>query len=222
VLTRPATGPLTSNLLGRPFLVSPPTRHDRTRKRINPHEHSVKIQHKSLITNIFIKANFLARLLLNYTRKGHDQRGRSGYEEKIFMSVIDFIAVRRRQGDTRSEAAPISSDKSRATPAALTASQFTRHIAHIIEDEMRRSLKRHVEVIDPREMIDLAKLVAELKAKYIGTTLAIASNRQPITDSELEQLRGYRVKIQELEAAHNELNEAIASQLVEVRGVVKE
>jgi hypothetical protein len=30
------------------------------------------------------------------------------------------------------------------------------------------------------------------------------------------------VKIQELEAAHNELNEAIASQLVEVRGVVKE
>ena len=197
-------------------------RHDRSRKRVNSHEHRLKIQHKPLITYIFIKANFLAQLLLKYTRKGHDQRGRSGYEEEIFMSVIDFIAVRRRQGDTRSEAAPIISDKSRATPAALTASQFTRHIAHIIEDEMRRSLKRHVEVIDPREMIDLAKLVAELKAKYIGTTLAIASNRQPITDSELEQLRGYRVKIQELEAAHNELNEAIASQLVEVRGVVKE
>ncbi len=138
------------------------------------------------------------------------------------MSVIDFIAVRRRQSDTRSEAAPAASDKSRSTPAVLTASQFTRHIAHIIEDEMRRSLKRHVEVIDPREMINLAKLVAEMKAKYIGTTLAIASNRQPITDSELEQLRGYRVKIQELEAAHNELNKAIASQLVEVRGMVKE
>lgn len=138
------------------------------------------------------------------------------------MSVIDFIAVRRRQSDTKSEATSVVSEKTRATPASLTASQFTRHIAHIIEDEMRRSLKRHVEVIDPREMIDLAKLVADLKAKYIGTTLAIASNRQPITDSELEQLRGYRVKIQELEAAHNELNEAIASQLVEVRGVVKE
>ena len=38
----------------------------------------------------------------------------------------------------------------------------------------------------------------------------------------LEQLRNMRVKIQELEAAYNELNEAIASQLVEVRGVVKE
>lgn len=138
------------------------------------------------------------------------------------MSVIDFIAVRRRQSDTKSEAAPILSETYRAAPAALTANQFTRHIAHIIEDEMRRALKRHVEVIDPREMIDLAKLLAELKAKYIGTTLAIASNRQPITEAELEQLRHYRVRIQELEAAHNELNEAIASQLVEVRGVVKE
>ena len=87
---------------------------------------------------------------------------------------------------------------------------------------MRRSLKRHVDVIDPLELIDLAKMIAEQKAKYIGTTLAIASNRQPITDAELEQLKNFRVKIQELEAAHNELNEAIASQLVEVKGVVKE
>ena len=85
-------------------------RQDRSRKRVNSHEHRLKIQHKPLITNIFIKANFLARLLLKYTRKVHDQRGRSGYEEEIFMSVIDFIAVRRRQGDTRSEAAPITSD----------------------------------------------------------------------------------------------------------------
>jgi hypothetical protein len=138
------------------------------------------------------------------------------------MSVIDFIAVRRRNGDVKPESTPLFSEKTRSTPAPLTASQFSRHISHIIEDEMRRSLKRHVEVIDPREMIDLAKMVADLKAKYIGTTLAIASNRQPITDSELEQLKSYRVKIQELEAAHNELNEAIASQLVEVRGVVKE
>ena len=87
---------------------------------------------------------------------------------------------------------------------------------------MRRSLKRHVDVIDPREMIDLAKMLAELKAKYIGMTLTIASNRTPMTDAELEQLRSLRIKIQELEAAYNELNEAIASQLVEVRGVVKE
>jgi hypothetical protein len=138
------------------------------------------------------------------------------------MSVIDFIAVRRRNGDVKTESTPLFSEKMRGTPAPLTASQFSRHISHIIEDEMRRSLKRHVEVIDPREMIDLAKMVADLKAKYIGTTLAIASNRQPITDAEVEQLKTYRVKIQELEAAHNELNEAIASQLVEVRGVVKE
>ncbi len=138
------------------------------------------------------------------------------------MSVIDFIAVRRRNGDVKTESTPAVATKTRAPAAPLTASQFSRHISHIIEDEMRRSLKRHVEVIDPREMIDLAKMVADLKAKYIGTTLAIASNRQPITDSELEQLKTFRIKIQELEAAHNELNEAIAAQLVEVRGVIKE
>jgi hypothetical protein len=138
------------------------------------------------------------------------------------MSVIDFIAVRRRQ-DNKSEPIPsFFSDKKGKSQAPLTASQFTRHVTQIIEDEMRRSLKRHVDVIDPREMIDLAKMLAELKAKYIGMTLTIASNRTPMTDAELEQLRTMRVKIQELEAAYNELNEAISSQLVEVRGVVKE
>ena len=61
-----------------------------------------------------------------------------------------------------------------------------------------------------------------MKAKYIGLTLTVASNRTPITDAELDQMRGLRLKIQELEAAYNEINEAIASQFVEVRGVVKE
>jgi len=138
------------------------------------------------------------------------------------MSVIDFIAVRRRNGDNVSEGLPPqAAGKARhATP--LTANQFTRHVTHIIEEEMRRSLKRHVDIIDPREVIDLAKMLADLKAKYIGTTLMLASNRKPLTDAELEQMRGLRVRIQELEAAYNELNEAVTSQLVEVRGVVKE
>jgi hypothetical protein len=144
------------------------------------------------------------------------------------MSVIDFIAVRRRtdapRSDAKAEEIPsfFQAKPSGKAPAPLTASQFTRHVSQIIEDEMRRALKRHVEVIDPREMIDLAKMLAELKAKYIGTTLTIASNRTPMTDAEMEQLRSLRVKIQEMEAAYNELNEAIASQLVEVRGVMKE
>jgi len=139
------------------------------------------------------------------------------------MSVIDFLAVRRGNSATNAEASTgTHGAKSRQAPAPLTASQFTRHVTHIVEDEMRRSLKKHVDVIDPREMIDLAKMLAELKAKYIGLTLTIASNRTPITDSELEQMRSLRLKIQELEAAYNEINEAIASQFVEVRGVVKE
>jgi hypothetical protein len=139
------------------------------------------------------------------------------------MSVIDFLAVRRRNGDTAAEASTGTlGSKSRGAPQPLTASQFTRHVTHIVEDEMRRSLKRHVDVIDPREMIDLAKMLADLKAKYIGLALTVASNRTPITDAELEQMRSLRLKIQELEAAYNEINEAIASQFVEVRGVVKE
>src|SRR5579862_1380682 len=130
------------------------------------------------------------------------------------MSVIDFLAVRRRNGDAAAEpaAAGALGLKSQKSPPPLTASQFTRHVTHIIEDEMKRSLKRHVDVIDPREMIDLAKMLADLKAKYISLTLTIASNRTPITDAELEQMRTLRVKIQELEAAYNEINEAIASQ----------
>ena len=138
------------------------------------------------------------------------------------MSVIDFIAVRRRNGDNVSDASAALGTKGHKAAQPLTASQFTRHITHIIEDEMRRSLKRHVDVIDPREMIDLAKMLADLKAKYVGLTLTVASNKTPITDSELDQMRGLRLKIQELEAAYNEVNEAISSQLVEVRGVVKE
>ena len=139
------------------------------------------------------------------------------------MSVIDFLAVRRRNGETAAEATSGGAGlKGRQSPQPLTASQFTRHVTHIVEDEMKRSLKRHVDVIDPREMIDLTKMLADLKAKYIGLTLTVASNRTPITDAEVEQMRGLRLKIQELEAAYNEINEAIASQFVQVRGVVKE
>ncbi|MDX2143068.1 MAG: hypothetical protein SFV19_06915 [Rhodospirillaceae bacterium] len=143
------------------------------------------------------------------------------------MSVIDFISVRRRQDDALSEPggakAKAGTDQTRATaPAALSANQFARHISQIAEDEMRRSIKRHVDVIDPREMIDLAKMMAELKAKYIAMTLTTASNRTPMTDAEVEQLKSLRLRVQELEAAYNEVNEAIGAQLVEVRGVSRE
>jgi len=95
-------------------------------------------------------------------------------------------------------------------------------MSQVAEDELRRAIKRHVDVIDPREMIDLAKMMAELKAKYIALTLTTASNRTPMTDAEMEQLRSARLRMQELEAAYNEVNEAVGAQLVEVRGVAKD
>jgi hypothetical protein len=139
------------------------------------------------------------------------------------MSVIDFISVRRQTGPGQSESAPApAADKARGQPMTLSASQFARHMSQVAEDEMRRAIKRQVETIDPREMIDLAKMMAETKAKYIAMTLTTASNRTPMTDAEMDQLRGARLRAQELEAAYNEVNEAIGAQLVDVRGVAKE
>lgn len=142
----------------------------------------------------------------------------------MVMSVIDFISVRRHAGPGLSESAPApTADKPRpAAPAVLSATQFARHMSQVAEDELRRAIKRHVDVIDPREMIDLAKMMAELKAKYIALTLTTASNRTPMTDAEMEQLRSARLRMQELEAAYNEVNEAVGAQLVEVRGVAKD
>ena len=137
------------------------------------------------------------------------------------MSVIDFIAVRRTKDEHTSHVST-PFDGEHASPGTLTASQFTQHVTHIVEEEMKRALKRHVDVIDPHEMIALAKMVAELKSRYVAMTLTIASNKTPMTDKELEELRGMRLKIQEMEAAYNEVNESIVSQLVDVKGVTKE
>lgn len=139
------------------------------------------------------------------------------------MSVIDFISVRKKNGEALNlQPGPGSAQTARVAPPPLTSSQFARHLAQIAEDETRRALKKHVETIDPREMIDLAKMVAELKAKYVGTTLAFAGNRTPITDAETEQLRGMRLRLQELEAAYAEVTEIVSGQLVDVRGVTRE
>lgn len=135
------------------------------------------------------------------------------------MSVIDFISARRRTAVPAGEPGAGAAATARQAAPTLSASQFARHLGQIAEDEMRRSLKRHVDVIDPRELIDLAKIMAELKSKYIAMTLTLAGNRAAPTDPEIEQLRALRVRLQELEAANAEIGEAVAQHLVEVRGV---
>jgi hypothetical protein len=143
------------------------------------------------------------------------------------MSVIDFIAVRSSKDENASQAAGAFSaasalDNGKVDNGALSASQFTRHVSHIVEDEMKRALKRHVDVIDPHEMIAMAKVIADLKSRYLAMGLMVASNKTPMTDSELEDMRSLRMRIQEMEAAHNEINEAIMAHLVDVKGVMKE
>ena len=143
------------------------------------------------------------------------------------MSVIDFIAVRSSKDEQASQAAAAFNatsalDSGKVGSGALSASQFTRHVSHIVEDEMKRALKRHVDVIDPREMIALAKVIADLKSRYLAMGLMVASNKTPMTDKELEEMRSLRLRIQEMEAAYNEINEAITAHLVDVKGVMKE
>lgn len=145
------------------------------------------------------------------------------------MSVIDFISVRRHADPSVSESTPApSADKLDAgtklhgAPHTLSSSQFARHMSQVAEDEMRRAIKRHVDVIDPREMIDLTKMMAEMKAKYMAMTLTTASNRTPMTDAELDTLKGMRLRLNEMQAAYNEVNDAITAQLVDVRGVIRE
>ncbi|MDX2223223.1 MAG: hypothetical protein SFV21_10765 [Rhodospirillaceae bacterium] len=138
------------------------------------------------------------------------------------MSVIDFISARRRTAAPSEHAEGAGGSgaaTARQAAPTLSPNQFSRHLGQIAEDEMRRSLKRHVDVIDPRELIDLAKILAEMKSKYIAMTLTLAGNRAPPTDPEVEQLRALRVRLQELEAANAEINEAVAQQMVQVRGV---
>ena len=73
------------------------------------------------------------------------------------MSVIDFLAARRRNGEPAAEASTGTTDlKGRPTTQPLTASQFTRHVTHIVEDEMRRSLKKHFECSKRSMAVDCA------------------------------------------------------------------
>lgn len=137
------------------------------------------------------------------------------------MSVIDFLSVRKKSGEGFAGLAAAQTARA-APPPSLSFSQFARHLTQIAEDETRRAMKRHVETVDPREMIDLAKMIAEIKAKYVATTLAFAGNRTPVTDAETDQLRGLRLRLQELEAAYAEVTEVVNGQLVDVRGVSAE
>jgi len=144
------------------------------------------------------------------------------------MSVIDFISVRRSKDDRASAPTPsfdsstLDDKPSKVVNGPLSATQFTQHVTHIVEDEMKRAMKRHVDVVDPREIISLCKMIADLKGRYMAMTLLMASNNTPMTDSEVTEMRATRQKIMELEAAYNELNDLMTSNLIDVKGVMKD
>ena len=144
------------------------------------------------------------------------------------MSVIDFISVRRSKDENTSaptssfDAAAPEPKREKSIGGPLSATQFTRHVSHVVEDEMKRAMKRDVDVVDPREIIALCKMIADLKGRYMAMTLLMASNNTPMTDSEVAEMRGTRQKIMELESAYNELNDLMTSNLIDVKGVMKD
>ena len=141
------------------------------------------------------------------------------------MSVIDFIAPKRRDAALSTADSPANGNGTRhkANPlAALTPSQFVTHIERIVHDEVRMSLKRQVEVIDPMEIIALAKKIADQKAKYIAMSLAIAGNKGVMSAQEQTDLAAQRGKIEEVEAVFSAMMKAIAEEQVDVKGVVKD
>jgi len=139
------------------------------------------------------------------------------------MSVIDFISVRRSKDAQASQAAPSFDDRpDKAVKAPLTASQFTQHVSHIVEDELKRAMKRHVDVVDPREIVALCKMIADAKGRYMALTLMMASNNTPMTEKEVSEIRHLRQKIQEHEAASADLNDLMNDNLIDVKGVMKD
>ncbi|ABC21415.1 hypothetical protein [Rhodospirillum rubrum] len=101
--------------------------------------------------------------------------------------------------------------------ASMTAAQFSRHLAQVIEDQTRRALDRYVGDVGAGEIIDMARNLGQLKARYIGQSLAVATNRQPPSRADAQEMRWMREQIEELELAFETIQRAIASEMIPIR-----
>jgi len=131
------------------------------------------------------------------------------------MSVTSFTDLRKlreaREAEGRTERLPGN---------RLTTQQFTRHLSHVVEEQTRHAIARTVGEVDPGEVLDLARRVANLRARYVATALASANGKAPPTKAEIEEMRFMRERIAEMEHALATVREAISSELVSVKNVV--
>ncbi len=119
----------------------------------------------------------------------------------------------RSREEAMSEIAPLPEGR-------LTTKQFNRHLTQVLDEQTRQAVTKYVGDVDPVEVLDLARRVANLRARYVATSLAAAGASAPPTRAEVDDMRFMRERIEELEHALTTVREAIANEVVSVRNVV--
>ncbi len=130
--------------------------------------------------------------------------------------------LRARQGTQRPECVVSNEDDGRGGPGGgqgLTTTQFTRHLAQVMDDQTRAALGRWVGEVDATEIVDMARNIAHMKARYVAMALAAASNRQPPTKADAQELRWMRERIEEVELAFQAVKDAVAGEMLPVTGL---
>jgi len=102
----------------------------------------------------------------------------------------------------------------------LTTKQFTRHLTHVLEEQTKHAINKYVGNIEPSEVLNLARRVANLRARYVSAALAAGNATVMPTKTEVEEMRFMRERIDELEHALATVREAIADEIVQVKNVV--
>lgn len=140
------------------------------------------------------------------------------------MTVTAFADLSKIREARRSGAArpreDVMPDVDPLPEGRLTTKQFNRHLAHVLEEQTRHAITKYVGDVDPAEVLDLARRVANLRARYVATSLAAAGATAPPTRAEIEEMRFMRERIDELEHALSAVREAIANEVVQVRNVI--
>lgn len=131
------------------------------------------------------------------------------------MSVTPFTDVRKLREARQADGRPAE----RLPAGRLTTQQFTRHLSHVVEEQTRHAIARTVGEVEPGEVLDLARRVANLRARYVATALASAHGKAPPTKAEIEEMRFMRERIGEMDHALSTVREAIASELITVKNV---
>ncbi|MBB4313713.1 hypothetical protein [Roseospira marina] len=135
-----------------------------------------------------------------------------------FADLASLREARRAQAAASRESGARESDS--LPTGRLTTKQFNRHLAHVLEEQTRSAIAKYVGDVHPTEVLDLARRVAKLRARYVATALAAGGASAAPTKAEIEEMRFMRERIEELEYALATVREAIANEVVQVENVI--